>query len=85
MDEKPRGCDELGARIVLQNVVVTIGVTISLWSISALRANSSFLRALLFVPRRNFESSEIKKRRYNIKWYVRRVFIMNDCDELILE
>ena len=44
-------------------------VTISLRSISALRANSSFLGALLFVPRRIFDSSETKKKRYDIKFY----------------
>ena len=55
------------------------------WSSSVIEGQLAF-RALCGVPRRApLGLFKTKKKRNNIKWFIRRVYIMDACDELVPE
>jgi len=75
-----QGCDERGVRIVLQ--IDRLGRP-SLCEVFQRRGPTRVSCIAVCARRVSFDSFETKKNRNNIKWYVRRVFIMDDCDKLI--
>ena len=82
LDEKPGGDHEGRIRHVLQVADERLGRTVD---VKQLIGRTPEFKSVLFVPKRARLICSMGRRKNNMKLYVRRVFIMDNCEDIIPE